>query len=290
MVSTQQSTHRIVEQYVLRQVIRRVCASTTFQNRSASLRDLTPAIMEAFGQGFLLQGKGIRLAGIGDKIKKLWGLFKKAPQMWEEIKEFLGIKGLLDAPKRIKDWASKGLKALKTSLGAAIKNNPFVAMYVIPKAKMPGITDMLHGLSTANAKLKAGIEKAQSFLQPLEEIIAGSKIGRNLARPLLAAAFIYVWLHVAELSWDIFGIIKGFTGGVSLSELLGSLPESGLGFLFAMLFPGLGTFALLPATILARLSYLLIKKIVYWVAGKGFLVNWDKLGMPERGKELVPAF
>jgi len=113
-------------------------------------------------------------------------------------------------------------------------------------------------------------------------------LAKTLARPLMAAAFIWVWLNVAEISWDVEGLIRGFTGGLSMGELLGSLPESGIGLLVATLFPGLGTFALLPATIMARLLYLLYRKVLSWVKDKGFVIHWDRIGV-DRRKELVPV-
>jgi hypothetical protein len=139
--------------------------------------------------------------------------------------------------------------------------------------------------------VRAALSKVNtSIIQPIDKVLAKSKVLRTLARPILAAIFIWIWLNVAEISWDLPGLVKGFTGGLTFGELVASLPESGIGLIVATLFPGLGTFALLPATVMARVLYLIIKKIIIWIAGKGFGIDWAKLGQPERGREMVPAF
>jgi hypothetical protein len=228
--------------------------------------------------------------GLGRKVKSLWALFKRAPQVWEEIKGFLDIKKLTEIPRKIKEWAKKGMQFLRKTLSKLFLNNPFAALYVIPKNKMPGVTDMLARVMDSHPKIKTVLGKVNTgIIKPIDKFLAKHPLLKAATRPLMAYAFIVVWLNVAEISWDLPGLIRGFTGGVSVGELLSSLPESGLGFLLAMLFPGMGTFALLPVTIMARITYLLIKKIIVWVKGKGFLVDWAKLGMPGMGQEMVPA-
>jgi len=252
--------------------------------------------MEAFGEAFLLSmvrpsTRVALLGGLGGKIKKLWDLFKKAPQLWTQIKEFLGIQGLTDIPKRIKEWAKKGMDALKKGLHAVIVQNPVAALYVVPHKKMPGVTNMLTQIRNAHPKLQAILDKVHtSIVDPIDKVLAESKLLRTAARPVLAAIFIWVWLHVVEISWDLHDLVRGFTGAITFGELLQSLPESGVGLLLSVLFPGLGTFALLPLTLIARVLYLLAKKVLVWVKGKGFLVDWTKLGKPEQGRELVPVF
>lgn len=296
MLMTQEAAQRVLDRYVLRTVVRGVCASGEFRTRLASLRDLTPEVMEAFGEAFVLSMVRSRtrvalFGGLGGKIKKLWDLFKRAPQLWTQIKEFLGIQGLTDIPKMIKEWAKRGMDALKKGLHAVFVSNPVAALYVVPHKKMPGVTNMLARIGKAHPKLKSTLDKVNtSIVEPIDKALSESKFLRTAARPVLAAIFIWVWIHVIEITWDLHDLVRGFTGAITFGELLQSLPESGIGFLIAALFPGLGTFALLPITIIARVLYLLAKKVIVWVKGKGFLVDWTKLGKPEQGRELVPVF
>lgn len=288
------SAQRVVDRWMVRRLVRNICATTSFQSRSASLRDLTPDVMTAFVEAFTLplRRSGVRVAflkGLGGKIKRLWGLFKRAPQLWDKIKEYLGIEGLADIPAKLKEWAKKGLEFLRKGLSSLLRSNPFTAMYVIPKAKMPGLTDMLARIREAHPKIAAVWDKFRGKLKSFDEWMAEHPYFRSAARPLLAAAFIWIWFHVSELSWDLESLVKGFTGSISVGELVGSLPESSIGLLVSLLIPGLGTFALLAPTAMARVGYLLYRKIILWMKGKGFIVDWEKLGVEGGGRELVPV-
>jgi hypothetical protein len=106
----------------------------------------------------------------------------------------------------------------------------------------------------------------------------------RLRRPLYAAIFAWVWFNVAEISWDLQGLLDGFTGSISLPELLASLPESGIGFIAASF--GLG-YGALPVTLIARILWLVANHYLEWIPGKGLQVRWDLLGFPDQRPELV---
>jgi hypothetical protein len=281
---------------MIRLAARQVCSGEGFRNRSAALRDFTPEVLGVFGEAFLLPSMDTRKShvrvaifkGLGSRLKSLYQLFKKAPQLWVKIKEVLGIENLRDIPKKLKSWAKQGMKSLKKSLKSLVVGNPLVALYFVPKNKLPGVGDLLNRVTKSSPRLDAVLSKVnKSVVQPIDQILKRSKVLRTLARPVMAAIFIFIWLNVAELSWDAEGLVKGFTGNISLGELLGSLPESGLGLLIALLFPGLGTFGLLAPTLMARIAYLLYKKILVWTKG-GLVILWDKLGI-SKSNEFVPV-
>lgn len=283
---------QVADRYAIRLASREAYASAGFHSRSAALQDLTPEVLEAFGTAFVFPALNHKtrlalLGGLGRKLKSLLNFFKKAPQAWQRIKDFLGIESIREIPRKLKDWAKKGLKALRKALKPVIQDNPVAALYFVPKTKMPSVTDALNRIVESSPRVKSMLDRVNTrVVKPLDKILEESRVLRTLARPLLAAAFIWIWLNVAEISWDMEGLIKGFTGSISLGELLGSLPESALGLLVATLFPGIGTFALLPATVMARIVYLLYKKVLSWVKGKGFVIHWNKLGV-DRPRELV---
>lgn len=285
---------QVADRYFIRTAALEAYASVGFHQRSASLHDLTPEVLVGFAEAFTLPALNSKtrtalLGGLGRKLKGLLRLFKKAPKVWARIKEFLGIESVKQIPGKLREMAKKGLKALRKALKPLLANNPVAALYFIPKGKMPGLTDLLQRVVDSSPAMKKVLDRVNtSIIQPIDKVLEKSKVVRTLARPLMASAFIWIWLNVAEISWDVEGLIKGFTGGMSMGELLGSLPESGIGLLVATLFPGLGTFALLPATVMARLLYLLYRKVLSWVKGKGFVVHWDKIGV-DRRDELVPV-
>ena len=152
-------SQRVANRYLVRMAAREVCASKPFRRRTASLRDLTPEVLEAFGEGFTLFDGRVAFRGLVKKLKKLVDFFKRAPRAWERIKQFLGIKSLKDIPKAIKDWAKKGLKALKGLLKQATETFP-LSLFFVPQGKMPGVTDLMNRIMADHPK----IAKATDYL------------------------------------------------------------------------------------------------------------------------------
>lgn len=297
IMRTASSSHNVADRYLVLQTARHICASDqAFGNRTASLRDFTPEVLAAFGEAFVLntatseRHKVALLGGLGRKLKQIWRLIKKAPQVWPKIKEFLGVESAREIPRKIKEWGSRGLKYLKKALGGVLKSNPITALYFVPRDKMPSLTDMVKRISTVSDKIKNALSRVNTrIIKPIDEYLAKHPILKGLSAPILAAIFIWVWLNVTEVSWSLDDLIKGFTGNITVSELFSSFPESGIGFIIAVLFPGLGTFALLPFSVMARVLWLLHKKLVAWVKGKGFLIHWDRMGV-QKPNEFIGIF
>lgn len=293
MSSRHERAQRLACRYAIRAAVSQVCSSKGFATRTASLHDLTPGVLEAFAEAFLLEGMPSYRAGflgkVVQKVKKLWELFKKAPKLWEKIKSFLGVKGVTDLPGKIKKWASDGLKALKKAFKELILENPIVALYVMPDQRMPNITDLMKRLVKSSPRLSKILSKVSTAGVKIDKILKKSPILSMTARPIKAAIFIWIWLQVTEMSWDLPGLVEGFTGGISVADLLSSLPESALGLLIGTLFPGIGTFGLLGVSVIARVAYLMREDVLTWVKGKGFKVNWEKLGVNMQ-PEMVPIF
>jgi len=276
---------QIADRYQVRLAVREVCASKTFKRRTAALHDLTPEVLEAFGEAFYLPTHQNRVAfgGLVRKLKKLVELFKKVPKVWERIKQFLGIKGLADIPKKIKEWAKKGKQAIIKVFRKMAETFP-LSLYFVPKNKMPGLTDLMNRI-TGNAPWVAkALAGAKSFVKPLDDFVEKSRVLKTMRRPIVAAIFIWIWFNVAELSWDMEGLIQGFTGGMGFGELLSTLPESGIGLLAAM--AGLG-YGALPVTFIGRIIYLAVKKFVTWARGN-IVVHWQKMGV-DQPDEVIPV-
>ena len=282
---------RVTDRYMIRLAVREIVVAPEFHARSAALQDLTPQVLEAFGEGFLLPARTASFGGLVKSLSKLLDFFKKAPKAWERIKQFLGIESLSDIPGAIKEWAKRGLVALRKLFGHIPDIFPLAALF-IPKGKGPTLSDLIHRIMAKNPLIARALEGINGGVVKIDEWL--DKYLPTLKRPLLAAAFIYIWMNVGELSWDIPTLINGFLGAISFGDLIASLPESALGKLILSLgFGGslgpvwMGAF---PIAIVFRLIWLVRGGYVEWVPGKGFLVKWDKItGEPARA-EPVPVF
>lgn len=181
------SADRVAQKYHLRTLVREICSSKSFRNRSASLQDFTPKILEAFGEAFLFYKPNIKVAffrGLRNKLKQLWDLMRKAPQLWQKIKSFLNT-DVKNLPEVLKGWAKKGIEFLRKILRKIFLNNPFAAMYVIPKHKMPGVTDMLARITNSSPKLKSILSTINiNIILPIEEIIKKNPLFTPFPFPL----------------------------------------------------------------------------------------------------------
>jgi hypothetical protein len=275
----------VSQRYFLLKAAREVCYGDGFLARTASLDDLTPEVLAAFGE-LLIQPSGkVAFGNILGKLKKVYDLFKKIPSLWTKFKEILGIDSLTDIPGKIKEWVKAGADVLKKVIRKALEVFP-LALFFVPKKKMPGLTDLLARLVKASPKLANALEKVKTnIIEPLDKML--NKHLPTLKRPLLAFAFAWVWINVAEISWDVEGLLRGFTGGISLGELFVSLPESGIGLIVGVL--GGSSWSILPIILVARIAWLVAQKILEWVPKKGFLVHWREVGV-DASPEQVPAF
>lgn len=228
----------------------------------------------------------VAIGGIARAVARLLGVFKRAPEAWQAIVQGLGLEGasLPRLVTGIKELMAEGKAALGKALGKAVSHIP-LSLFFVDHEKMPGLTDLMQRLIQSVPWLQKALAKIHEGADYVDDLF--KKHIPVLRRPIYAAVFIYVWISVFEITWDMKGLIAGFTGQVSLSELLGSMPESALGALFANL--GLGTFAALPVTLILRLAWLTSRHYLEYKPGKGFIVLWDKLGIEGTRPEVVPA-
>jgi len=247
------------------------------------------ALVDAFWEPRLASDKEA-FGGIMRAVSKLLGMLKRAPRAWPAIQRALGLeemegRSLLEKGKilgaRLKELAKEGKRWLGKALKGASERFP-LALFFVSKNKLPGLTDLMSRI----------LDKVPWARQALSKIHAGSvkvddwfkRYLPRLRRPLYAAIFAWVWFNVAEISWDLQGLLDGFTGSISLPELLASLPESGIGFIAASF--GLG-YGALPVTLIARILWLVANHYLEWIPGKGLKVRWDLLGFPDQRPELV---
>jgi hypothetical protein len=123
------------------------------------------------------------------------------------------------------------------------------------------------------ARLVRRRQRTRSRLaRSLAEVPAESAIWKR--RAAVAALFAFIWINVDEISWDWPSIIAGFTGSVSLSEILASLPEAAIGLATGKLW-GIG-FTVMPYMLLGRILWMASQKYLEW-NGNQWVPNFSKV-------------
>jgi hypothetical protein len=249
----------------------------------AGLDATTRVVVGALAQAFWEPSFSDRAAffGLGAILKKLVALVKKAPMVVRALLQTLGLHQTDeldtavksgDLVKRVVSFAMAGKKALSDVFKAIASQFP-LSMFFVPAKRAPSITALLARILQASPKIRALLSKVKGGVDKIDSLL--KKHVPRLSRVVYAAVFVWVWLHVAELSWDIDGILAGFTGRISLGELLASLPESALGLVAASF--GLG-YGALPYAIIARLVWLVANEYLEWSGGR-FRVRWSEMGV-----------
>lgn len=275
---------RVRDRYFIRLAVERAYPTGRVASRLPP-RGALVALVEAAWETRTASSKEV-VAGITSAVSRLVGLFKRAPEAWAAIKRGLGLEdaSLPNLVRGIKDAMAEGKRALMSVLHKATSHLP-LSLFFIDQHKMPGLTDLIRRLVKDVPWLQRALSKIREGAETIDNLFR--KHIPTLRRPVYAAIYIYVWISVLEITWDIPGIVAGFTGGISLVELLASMPESAIGGLFAQL--GFGTFAALPITLVLRLAWLVAKQYLEYKPGHGFTVRWDRLGVENRSDETVPA-
>jgi hypothetical protein len=277
-------TQTVSIRYLIHKAAREAYFSEDFLYRTAAQDEITPEVLAAFGEAFYVHEGKVAFGNLVRRLKKLLSLFKQAPKLWTKFKAILGVEKLTEIPKKIKEWAKKGKKALGKVMKRIAGTFP-LCMFFVSKKKMPGLTDLMARIIKASPRMKALLAKVKgNIIDPLDRML--DKYLPTLQRPLLAFIFAYCWFNVAEISWDIEGLIAGFTGSISLGELFASLPESGIGFIAAAF--GLG-YGALPVTFVLRIIWLVKNHYLEWIPGKGFVVKWEDMGI-DSPSEVVGVF
>lgn len=267
---------------MIRMAVQRTCSCRVASETLPP--ELATALLESFWESRQGSTEKQAFASILNAVSRLLDVAKKAPKIWEVIKEGLGLHipdtmGWIERAKvmakKIKDLAAEGRAVLGKALHHVAQTFP-LSLYFVPHNKAPSLTDLLARILKKSPKIWALVEKIHSGAEHVDAWM--KKYIPHLSRGLYAAIFIWVWINVAELSWDIEGILNGFLGRISLGDLLASMPESGIG-LIASIF-GLG-YGALPYVLIARILWLVANRFLSWVPGKGLVVHWSKMGVNE---------
>ena len=290
-------TRTVAAKWHLQQEIRAFCAS---RPRVAShigdraRRELTPEVMLAF-----VEASGVRVASLRTaanilkKIKQLWDAFTSVDGAWEKFKRSLGVKSdsflgaIKELPNKIAALGKKGKEILHKTGIWLTEHVPLFRIYVDAKNKMPSLNHYLLNLvdylpPSVSSALRSMGKKASELATTIDEFIKKNPVSAVAGSVASAAIFANIWMAATEVSWDIPDIIRGFLGGYSFTELLTSLPESSVGILLSLMFPGLPSAyllnALMPITVALRIAWMVSQDYATWENGS-LSINWGKMGV-----------
>jgi len=260
-----------------------IAIKTTPMIKGASLvrRDLNINTLEVFGKHIV---KTAGFGGLAIKLKQLYEAFQKMPEYWTKFKEMLGITAI-NTWGYIKEFDEKfgaflelGKKQLKGIVSKLDKDFDAVHFFIKAYNDMPTFTNVIHyildKLPLPVQKVLKGIgKKVKPFGKFLDDLLGRSHILKALSVPIKAYIYWKIWTTVTEISWHIINIVRGMLGMLSWTELLESLPESGVGYLLTLLIPDLpggmvikslqiGWNILLPASLAMQMYWLYKNKYV----------------------------
>lgn len=256
-------------------LVRLACQTAHGSATRTARRSVPQDVFSNLAEAFLDPDSRTLTAGFGSILKKVQQfltLLQKAPSLVPKLKELLGEL----TPGNLQKWAKEGKETLIKTLTKVAHSFPLGILFH-PKVKVPTLTGILSKILKETKIGKFLEEKIKPGAKYVDDLF--KKHLPTLRRPLYAAIFIYIWFSVAEISWDIAGILDGFLGNVSLSDLMVSLPESALGAILASV--GLG-YHLLPVMMVARLVWLVGQNYIEWDNGS-FKVHWDLMGAYQGG-------
>jgi hypothetical protein len=258
-------------------------------------------VLAAFGEA-VVDDPNLKVANLSRRLKQLWETFQSAPAKWEQFKKLLGVRAtsyfgvVRELPGKIQHMFRDAQKYLSKVGRELVNKVPLLKLYFDVGVKLPSVGDWMRQAVTylpepVQKAIAAISSKSNSLMQWVDQLVQKHKVIKPAATLISAAVFAFIWFNVVEVSWDVPEILRGFLGGYSFVELLHSLPESGMGFLIGLMFPGipggLAWNAILPITIALRLGWLIQKSYIEWSPGKELVIHWDRLGIQPPPREVA---
>jgi hypothetical protein len=285
---------RVAARYLLQREIRRIASTRVASAYAARVRaELTPTVMMAFVDHVPL--RNVRVAvGLTQRLKQMWDVFTSKQGAWDQFKTMIGVKAtdlfgvLKELPSKIKSMMAEAKRYL-AHLGEKMTSSiPALDIYIHGAAKLPALGEWLKEAAkkippAIGRALTAIGTKAHSLADWIDGLIKQYPVVKPASVLVSAAVYAYIWFNVTEISWDVPEIIRGFLGQYSFVEILHSLPESGVGLIIGLMFPGLPSKfifnALLPITVALRVAWLVAHKYGKW-DGKTFKPDATAMGLP----------
>lgn len=257
----------VADRFLVRLAAQEACRNSGMRLASSGL---TPDVVAAFAEHFYLPQHGGRVAfgGLVRKLKQMVDGFKHLPHLWDRFKKAIGVESLSDLPGVLMSLAATAKKAIRSVLDKVFDTWP-LKIYTLDKGKLAGINQLLEGLVSKSPKLKQFLSAATAKIGHYGEMVR--KAAPHLAGAVMMAIYIWVWLNVVEVEWDLKALTDAVSGALTFPDFLASLPGSAIGALLNTF--NLGTFTLLPFALAARILYMLAHRYIEWT-GRGFRVDW----------------
>jgi len=257
----------VADRFLVRLAAQEACRNSGMHLASSGL---TPDVVAAFAEHFYLpqhEGK-VAFGGLVRKLKQMADGFKHLPHLWAKFKKTIGVESITDLPGAIMNLAGLAKKSLRTVLNKVFDTWP-LKIYTLDKGKLAGINQLLESLLSKSPKFKQFIQAAASKVGHYGEMVR--KAAPHLTGVVMVAIYIWVWINVVEVEWDLKSLTDAVSGALTFPDFLASLPGSAIGYLLNAF--NLGTFTLLPFALAARVLYMLAHRYIEWT-GHGFQVNW----------------
>lgn len=282
---------RVAQRYLINQA----CVKVSSEIQSVRVASHQMRVRTELGDPNVLAAffdSNIKLAfgGIVQKAKQLWKAFSTMPDKWEDFKKQIGVSAtstigiLKELPKKLKSFWKDANKFVKKTFAKAgkdlLKKFPHLEVYFKIIQKLPSVTGFFKDLINKFPRIKKVLDSIGRKATTLANTVEGFFDRNPILKPInwfgRAAFFTWVWMNVAELSWNVPEIIRGMLGGMDWAEILASLPESGLGLVVGLFFSAwipfpwggklaasLSLNALLPMALAVQL---------FWFIQKGYAV------------------
>lgn len=295
------SVNRVAAAWILEEEARRVASielprQARRDRIAAAVRaELTPDVLAAFASGSLDRvASDLRFAtSVGQRLETLWRAFQTAPQAWADFKRMLGIKAdslvsvMRELPGKIRAFMAAGKKYLEHLGERLVDAVPALRIYLDARDKLPSLGQWLEQMvnkmpPNIQRALRAVTTRFTSLAAWLDNIFQKNPSLKVLGVVASASVYAFIWFNVDEISWDLPELIRGFTGGYTFVDLFQSLPESAVGFVLKLMFPGLPSGlmwnALLPITVALRIAWLHRQRLLTWSQGHATIL-WDRMSM-----------
>jgi len=287
------SIQRVASRYYYRSVSLEasrwaVSNSPNMRVSSVVTREIDARVLSVFGEGMLRQAqdKTALVKMIGKKLKELYLAFQKAPKMWEKFKELLGISSTnpvtlyFELSKKFQNLLDEGAKWWKSVKSKLRKDSKILHFIFLYASNAPTLTSVVKNIIDRNGGKDGALNrwlsksvsniagKAKNVSQWLDDFMSKHPLLKIITMPAKAYIYWAIWTNVTEISWNVAELLKGFLGMISWTDLIESLPESGIGFLISMLFP------MIPGG---------------WIS-KSLKIGWNAILIPAVGLQLYALY
>jgi hypothetical protein len=246
-------------------------------------RELDVRVLSVFGEGMLrvARNKEAMIGGLTKKLKQLYQAFQKAPNLWNKFKEVLGVTATnsvdmyFEVSKKFQNLLDEGAKWWARVKARMKKESKIIHFIFLYASNAPTFTSIVNGILQKSDLGKWVLKttsplvgRAKSLSQWIDNFLDRHPLLKILTMPAKAYLYWVIWINVTEISWKVTDLLKGFLGLISWTDLLESLPESGIGYLIGLLFPGI------PGG---------------WVA-KSLSIGWNAILAPAVGLQLYALY